>query len=74
MTSIRITIREDDKARDLIRFLRDIDFLDVQVDENADAVNTRGVDALKSLCGIWRDRDITLESLRKKAWAQGERQ
>ena len=74
MTSIRITIREDDKAKDLIRFLSGIDFLDIQVEENTETVDAKGIDALKSICGIWKDRNISLDSIRKKAWAHGERQ
>ena len=74
MTSIRITIKEDDKAKDLIRFLSDIDFLDIQVEENTETVDAKGVDALKSICGIWKDRNITLSSIRMKAWAHVEQQ
>ncbi len=33
MTTLVLNVRDDNKATDLIRFLRDIDFLDVQVKE-----------------------------------------
>ena len=72
MTSIRITIKEDDKAKDLIRFLSGIDFLDIQVEENTETVDAKGIDALKSISGIWKDRNISLDSIRKEAWAHGE--
>ena len=72
MTSIRITIREDAKAKDLIRFLRGIDFLDIQVEENTEAVDSKGLDALKSICGLWKGRSITFDSIRNKAWARGD--
>ncbi len=72
MTSIRITIKEDDKAKDLIRFLSGIDFLDIQVEENSETADAKGIDALKSIFGIWKDRNISLDSIRKKAWAHGE--
>ena len=71
MTSIRITIREDDKAKDLIRFLSGIDFLDIQVEEDTETVDSKGIDALKSICGLWKGRSITLDSIRNKAWARG---
>ena len=74
MTSIRVTINEDDKAKDLIRFLSGIDFLDIQVEENTGAVDAKGIDALKSICGLWKDRNISLDSIRKKAWAHGGQQ
>jgi len=74
MTSIKITIKEDDKARDLIRFLSDIDYLDIQVEKNADSENTNGIEALELICGMWKDRDISLESIRKKAWDRGAQQ
>ena len=72
MTSIRITIREDNKARDLIRFLRDIDFLDIQAEETTETVDSKDLDALKSICGLWTGRSITLDSVRNKAWARGD--
>ena len=71
MTSIKITIKEDDKARDLIRFLRDIDYIDIQVEHNADAEDANCIEALGLICGIWKDRDVTLQSIRKKAWVRG---
>jgi len=72
VTSIRIIINEDNKAKDFIRFLRDIDFLDFQVEENTETVDSKGIDALKSICGLWKGRSITLDSIRKKAWDQGD--
>ncbi len=72
MTSIRIIIKEDNKARDFIRFLRDIDFLDIQVEETTETVDSKDLDALKSICGIWKDRNISLDSIRNKAWARGD--
>jgi len=71
MTSIKITIKEDDKAQDLIRFLSDIDYLDIQVEKDTEAEDTKSVEALGLICGMWRDRDITLDSIRKKAWVRG---
>ncbi len=71
MTSIRIIIEEDSKAKDFIRFLRDIDFLEIQVEENTDTVDSKGVEALNSICGLWKGRSVTLDSIRKKAWARG---
>ena len=71
MTSIRVLIKEDDKARDFIRFLRDIDFLDIQIENQTEPLGSKGVDALQSICGLWKGRDITLDSIRNKAWARG---
>jgi hypothetical protein len=74
MTSIKITIKEDDKARDFIRFISDIDYLDIQVERDVDAEDPNGIEALGLICGMWKDRDITLESIRKKAWVRGAQQ
>ena len=71
MTSIRITIREDDKAKDLIGFLSDIDFLEIQVEEHTGIADTESVESLKKICGLWKDRSVTLESIRKNAWGRG---
>jgi hypothetical protein len=49
MTTLLVTVRDDSKAKDLLSFLRDIDFLDVEVkiDEQDGAVRQRPAPELK---------------------------
>ena len=68
MTDLILRIKEDDKAEDLIRFLRDIDFIDVEVRKSRNKQNS-GIASLKEVMGIWKGRRITQKELRTKAWS-----
>jgi len=63
MVSMTITIEDDCKAKDLLMFLRDIDFLKISVvpPHSEDSV-------LDNAFGIWKDRDISLAEIRERAW------
>jgi len=67
MTSILVRVKDDRKVDDLIRFLRDIDFLDVKVESTSDSIALK-TNILDQAVGIWKNKSITLNSLRQKAW------
>ncbi len=68
MKSIVVRIKEDDKARDLINFLQDINFIDIEEQEEISGDRESCMDGLTRLFGLWNDRNITLSDIRKKAW------
>ena len=70
MKSIVVRIQEDDKALDLIRFLKDINYIDVEVQEQEQSYpdHDSSVQGLAELYGLWQGRDINLSKLREKAW------
>lgn len=67
MKSIVLRIKEDDKARDLIQFLGDINFVDIE-EEEMPGNRKSCMDGLTRLYGLWEGRDITLSDIREKAW------
>jgi hypothetical protein len=68
MTSIIVNIKDDRKAADFISFLRDIEFLEVTVNKNTETATKKNRPTLHSAFGIWKNKDITLSSLRSEAW------
>ena len=79
MLTRTIEIR-DNKALKLLKSLESIDFIkfkDSNIDEDRTKFllglkpknNSKG-DRFDDLKGIWKDRDITLEQIRAKAWPQ----
>ncbi len=63
---IIIDISDKEKAKNIINLLKDIPYVknifleeDIKVERKPD---------FYSVFGIWRDRDISLEDIRKKAW------
>lgn len=70
MEQITIQIKDKSKARVLVSFLKTLEFV-----ENVSSGNLRAGKANVSkdaeflaLAGLWAGRDISLETLRDKAW------
>ena len=70
MEQIIVQVRVKEKARVLLELLTALDFVD-SVETKEDKVGTTvGEKSLDffSLAGLWQDREITLASIRQKAW------
>ena len=62
---IVIDISNEGKAKHLIDILKDIPYVkNIKVESE----KKKGKPDFNSVFGIWKDRDITLENIRKKAW------
>jgi len=61
---IVIDVSNEVKAKHLIDILKDIPYVDIKVEPE----KSKEKPDFKSVFGIWKDRDITIESIRKKTW------
>jgi hypothetical protein len=73
MEQIVVKVRDKEKAKALFELLASLDFVDSVKTGEAEEVNsnsTANEESLDffSLAGLWQDREITLESIRQKAW------
>lgn len=66
MEQIIIRVRDSDKAKLLREVLQALDFVDM-VDSESQVEKIKTEDFFE-FAGIWKDRDIDLTTLRKKAW------
>ena len=71
MEQIVIQVKDKSKARALINFLKSLEF--VENISSKDLPVTQTETATKdaeffALAGLWAGRDISLESIRQKAW------
>lgn len=67
MTSLLINIKDDSKTEDVIRFLKDIDFLEI-IEQNDVSTEKNNKNTLSDAFGIWSKKNITLDEIREKAW------
>ncbi|GAB4418517.1 MAG: hypothetical protein Fur0044_14520 [Anaerolineae bacterium] len=73
MEQIVVQVRDKEKAKVLFELLTALDFVDsVKTSETEDVegkatVREEAADFF-SLAGLWQDREVTLESIRQKAW------
>lgn len=58
-----LEIENNKEGRALINFLRQLPFVKIQKSQKY-----KKEQKLEEIFGIWKDRDITKETLREKAW------
>lgn len=73
MEQILIQVSNKEKAKILLELLESLDFVDfieAQVKEGSDAEKLSATEKADffALAGLWAERDITLESVRRQAW------
>ena len=70
MTSLRIKIKDADKAVIIINLLKELPFIEIEKTEDEKTVRpvemSKG--SLADLFGLWEKRNISLGDIRKKAW------
>ncbi|NIM10710.1 MAG: hypothetical protein GTO45_01885 [Candidatus Aminicenantes bacterium] len=67
MSVVVLNIKNEEKGRFLLDFLKQIEFIEVE-EPPAKKAKSKEKESFTELFGIWKDRDIDLETIRKKAW------
>jgi len=77
MEQITILVRDERKARSLLDLLASLDFVSVldveKIESQAEIEQASQEKEFFAAAGIWKDRDITAESLRAAAWPRQAR-
>ena len=71
MEQITIRIKDKKKARTLVDFLKTLDFVEKVSSSdlpNLDDDKKTQEDDFFALAGLWAERDVSLKSIREKAW------
>lgn len=70
MQTITLKIKNKAKSREFMKMIQDLDYVEVLDDVffPNDKKDLNHGDDFFALAGIWKDRDITTEKLRAKAW------
>ena len=66
MKKLQITVSDEQTKNLVIRLLHSID--GVVISEKRSVHAPDPASSLKSLAGIWKDRDVSLQDIRNKAW------
>ena len=67
MTSLHIKIHDPKKTEIILDLLRELPFVEIEEETNITPDKKSGY-SLEGIFGIWKDRDITLDHIRKSAW------
>ncbi len=66
MTTITIHVRDQENANFVLRLLESLNIVDdIETSTNERIENN---DDFFALAGLWEDRDISIESIRERAW------
>lgn len=74
METIKITVRDKKHARMLADLARELNFVTSVESLEDDSVSAipkgkfSSDEEFLSMCGLWKDRDITVEKIREQAW------
>lgn len=62
-----LDIKNESKIDSFLNFIKTLDYVDIKLDKKEfkkiDKNNT-----IKDFSGLWKDRDIDIDTLREKAW------
>jgi hypothetical protein len=64
---ITIKIKNDKKAKAVLTFLNELSFVEIKKSTKKNSAS-----AFEDLFGIWKGRDISARTLRKKAWEKND--
>ncbi len=67
MSVVVLNIKNEEKGKFLLEFLRQVEFIDVH-EPSYKKAGKKEKNSFRELFGIWKYRDISLETIRKKAW------
>ena len=79
MKTIKITVESEEAAESLIGIVRDLDFVTSieSVEDDKSTETPRGSfsseNEFLSMCGLWKDRDISAKEIREQAWRKFNR-
>jgi len=69
MSVIVLNIKNEEKGKFLLDFLKQVEFVDIE-EPSPQKAGPIEKNSFRELFGIWKDRDISLETIRKKAWKE----
>jgi hypothetical protein len=74
MEQITIQVKDKQKARALVDILQSLDFVEVVTSDRPIKTKARLKKPAEffTLAGIWTNRNVSMESIRNKAWPAGK--
>ncbi len=68
MQEIVLKIKDNSKKEFLITLLKQFSFVDISYRKIDGAKNSKT--SLNDIYGIWKDKDVSLDNIRKNAWGE----
>ena len=70
METLTLKIKNKRKIHQFLKFIKDLDYVEVLKSSPTINLKSGAEEDFFSITGMWENREISTESLRKKAWPQ----
>lgn len=70
MSVVVLNIKNEVKGKFLLDFLKQIEFVEIENEQSDIEEKASDKESFRDLFGIWKDRDVTIEKIRQKAWKE----
>ena len=70
MSVVVLNIKNELKGKFLLDFLKQIEFVEIEEEQSNIEDKSSDKESFRDLFGIWKNRDITIETIRQKAWKE----
>jgi hypothetical protein len=70
MSVVVLNIKNEVKGKFLLDFLKQIEFVEIEEEQSNIEDKSSDKESFRDLFGIWKNRDITIETIRQKAWKE----
>ena len=69
MVLITLDIKNESMKDNFLNFIKTLDYVEIKEDERIETIpNKTNKDKFSQFAGMWENRDITIDSIRDKAW------
>jgi hypothetical protein len=68
MKTVTLKIKDKSKFQHFLTFIEDLDYIEVLKQKSDTKKSATSEDNFFALAGMWKNRDISAEDLRSKAW------
>ena len=65
---ITLDIKNRSMIKDFLSYIAPLEYVEIKTDVEALEDNISKKDRFKKFAGMWKDRDISIQNLREKAW------
>jgi hypothetical protein len=70
MSVVVLNIKNEVKGKFLLDFLKQIEFVEIEEEQSDIKEKVGDKESFRDLFGIWKDRPVTIETIRRKAWKE----
>jgi len=65
---VTLDIKNESMKDSFLNFLKTLDYIDIKSETQKTTLSNNNKDKFSQFAGMWKDTDITIDTIRDKAW------